>query len=80
MVDYRAIVADAIGFVLRNLPAFLFVAALVVAAARRGYETSLSGFSRGYCCSRLELQSYGASITHIFFTATASAHIGWQVS
>ena len=73
-------VADAIGFVLRNLPAFLFVAAIVVAAVRRGYESIAERFLSWILLLPIGVTGLWAAITHIFFPTTAAAHIGWQVS
>ena len=57
-----AMVAHIIGFVLQNLPALLFVVALLVAAARVATGLSPSGSYRGYCCSPLASQGCGPGL------------------
>ena len=73
-------IANTIGFVLRNLPAFLFVAALVVATLRRGHESIAERFLSWILLLPIGVTGLWAGITHLFFPATAAAHIGWQVS
>ena len=72
-------IAQLIGFLIRNLPAVLFVLALIIAWARR----------RGSAAERLlawilllpiGVTGLWAGIYHVFFPAIAAAHIGWQVS
>jgi hypothetical protein len=72
-------VGEAIGFFLRNLPAFLFAAALLIAVLR----------SEGDVAERLlawilllpiGLTGLWAGVSHVAFPAIAAAHIGWQVS
>jgi len=72
-------IAQLIGFLIRNLPAVLFVLALIIAWARR----------RGAAAERLlawilllpiGVTGLWAGIYHVFFPAIAAAHIGWQVS
>lgn len=73
-------VAEAIGFLLRNLPAVLLLIALIAATAR---------WRRGYAAERylswilflpIGVTGLWAGIAHVFFPATAATHIGWQVS
>lgn len=70
---------DAIRFVLTNLPAILFVAALIIPSISR------SGPPGRRYLGWLLLLSVGfdmiwAGFFHVFFPATAAAEIGWQVS
>lgn len=72
-------IAESIGFLLRNLPAVLFVIAFVVAARRR------QGLFAERLLSWILLLPIGvtglwAGLFHIFFPKIAAAHIGWQVS
>jgi len=72
--------AEYVGFLVRNLPALLFVAALGVAAAHPGH-----GSRAERCLSWILLLPVGvtglwAGIAHVFFPAMAAAHIGWEVS
>jgi disulfide bond formation protein DsbB len=70
---------EAIGFLLRNLPAVLFVAALVLAAVRRG-ETPAERFLSWILLLPIGVTGLWAGVTHIFFPAVAASHIGWQTS
>ena len=73
-------IGEAIGFFLRNLPAFLFVAALVFAALTRdrsGLAESMLGWM---LLLPIGVTGLWAGISHVFFPAMAAAHIGWQAS
>jgi hypothetical protein len=73
-------VGEAIGFFLRNLPAFLFGAALIFALLlhrRGGPAESLLAW---ILLLPIGVTGLWAGISHIFFPAIAAAHIGWQVS
>ncbi|WP_156898115.1 DUF6790 family protein [Methylocapsa acidiphila] len=72
-------ISEGVGFLLRNLPAVLFVIAFAIAAFRR----------RGPFAERLlawilllpiGLTGVWAGLLHIFFPTVAAAYIGWQVS
>jgi hypothetical protein len=72
--------AETIAFVLRNLPVFLFVAALALAAARR---TSGSGPERllGWILLLpIGVTGLWAAVFHLFFPEIAAADIGWEPS
>jgi len=73
-------VAEAIGLVVRNLPALLFIAALVVAAVRHGHGSVAERFLAWVLLLPVGVTGLWAGITHVFFPATAAIHIGWQVS
>ena len=75
----KAVIANAIGFVLSNFPAILFVAAFVLAAITRSptyFPTRLLGWlilSEG-------IAYIWAGFFHIAFPQMAAASIGWKVS
>jgi hypothetical protein len=73
-------VAEATGFFLRNLPAFLFVAALVFAALLRGRGDAAERLLAWTLLLPIGVTGLWAGISHVFFPAMAAAHIGWQVS
>ena len=72
--------AETIAFVLRNLPVFLFVAALALALVRR---TDASGPVRllGWILLLpIGVTGLWAAVFHLFFPQIAAADIGWEVS
>ena len=72
--------AEAIAFVLRNLPVFLFVAALALAAA---WRTGASGPDRllGWILLLpIGVTGLWAAVVHLFFPQIAAADIGWEPS
>jgi hypothetical protein len=73
-------IAAAIGFVLRNLPAILFVLALVIAGLRRHPQPAAERFLAWLLLLPIGITGLWAGISHVFFPAVAAAHIGWQVS
>ena len=73
-------VGEAISFFLRNLPAFLFVAALVFAASFRGNGGVAERLLAWILLLPIGVTGLWAGISHIFFPAMAVAHIRWQVS
>jgi disulfide bond formation protein DsbB len=73
-------VGEAIGFFLRNLPAFLFVAALLFAGLLRGRGWAAERFLAWILLLPIGVTGLWAGISHVFFPAVAAAHIGWQVS
>jgi len=73
-------IGEAIGFFLRNLPAFLFVAALVFAALLRGRGGAAERLLAWTLLLPIGVTGLWAGVSHIFFPAMAAAHIGWQVS
>jgi hypothetical protein len=73
-------IREAIGFFLRNLPGFLFVAALVLAALLRNRGGTAERFLAWILLLPIGVTGLWAGISHIFFPAVAAAHIGWQVS
>jgi hypothetical protein len=73
-------IGEAIGFFLRNLPAFLFVAALLLAASTRGRGGGAERLLAWTLLLPIGVTGLWAGISHVFFPAVAAAHIGWQVS
>ncbi|MGE3147989.1 MAG: DUF6790 family protein [Pseudorhodoplanes sp.] len=73
-------IGASIGFVLRNLPAFLFAAAIVAAALRKTPTNAAERYLSWILLLPIGVTGLWAGITHVFFPATAAAHIGWQVS
>jgi hypothetical protein len=69
-----------IGFLLRNLPAILLVAALAIATIRAGHVNVADRFLSWILLLPIGVTGLWAGISHIFFASTAAAHIGWQVS
>lgn len=73
-------IAETIGFLLRNLPAVLLVIALVVATLRRRRGAAAERYLSWILLLPIGVTGLWAGIAHVFFPATAAAHIGWQVS
>jgi disulfide bond formation protein DsbB len=73
-------IGEAIGFFLRNLPAFLFVAALVFATLLRGRGDPAERLLAWILLLPIGVTGLWAGISHVFFPAVAAAHIGWQTS
>jgi hypothetical protein len=76
----ESMMAETIAFVLRNLPVFLFVAALALALVRR---TDASGPERllGWILLLpIGVTGLWAAVFHLFFPQIAAADIGWEVS
>jgi hypothetical protein len=71
---------ETIGFLLRNLPAVLFVVALAVAMIRRGDETAPERFLSWILLLPIGVTGLWAGVTHVFFPTVAASHIGWQTS
>jgi hypothetical protein len=73
-------IAYAIGFVLHNLPALLFVVALVIAAAQRGQESTAERFLSWILLLPIGITGLWAGAFHVFLPGTAAALIGWEAS
>lgn len=73
-------IAETIGFLLRNLPAVLLVIALALAALRHGHGGAAERYLSWILLLPIGVTGLWAGIAHVFFPATAAAHIGWQVS
>jgi hypothetical protein len=66
--------------VLRNLPAILFVMALVLSASTNGHGTLVERLLAWVLLLPIGITGLWAGISHVFFPATAAAHIGRQLS
>jgi hypothetical protein len=75
-----AVIAESIGFVLRNLPAFLLVIALLVAGLHRGRWSTPERFLSWLLLLPVGVTALWAAVFHLFFPSVAAADIGWQVS
>ena len=73
-------VAHIIRFVLQNLPALLFVVALLVAAARGRHAPVAERFLSWILLLPIGITGLWAGAFHVFFPATAAKLIGWEVS
>jgi hypothetical protein len=68
-----------IKFLLHNLPALLFVVALLIAAARRG-PGYVERFLSWVLLLPIGVTGLWAGAFHVFFPTTSAALIGWEVS
>src|SRR5215210_6461656 len=73
-------IAYAIDFVLHNLPAMLFVVALVIAAARCRHGFAAECFLSWILLLPIGVTGLWAGVFHVFFPAMAATLIGWEVS
>jgi hypothetical protein len=74
------VIGETIAFVLRNLPAILFFAAVLIAALRRDRGAVAEQFLSWILLLPIGVTGLWAGVSHVFFASTAAAHIGWQVS
>jgi hypothetical protein len=74
------LIAQGIGLLLRNLPAILFVIALIAATARRHRGDAAERYLSWILLLPIGVTGLWAGVAHVFFPATAAAHIGWQTS
>ena len=72
--------ADLIPFVLRNLPLFLFVAALALAAASRSGAPIADRLLAWILLLPVGVTGLWAAAFHLFFPEIAAADIGWDPS
>jgi hypothetical protein len=72
--------ADLTPFVLRNLPLFLFVAALALAATIRTNVPAADRFLAWILLLPIGVTGLWAAVFHLFFPQIAAADIGWEVS
>jgi hypothetical protein len=73
-------IAEMIGFLIRNLPVFLLLAAMVLAVSTSGHYTIVESLLGWTLLLPIGITGLWAGIAHVFFPATAAAHIGWQTS
>jgi hypothetical protein len=76
----ESMMADLIAFVLRNLPVFLFVAALALAATVRTGAPAADRFLAWILLLPVGVTGLWAALFHLIFPGIAAADIGWQVS
>ena len=72
--------AEAIALVLRNLPLFLFVAALVLAWLSRSGAPIADRLLAWILFLPIGLTGLWAAVFHLFLPQIAAADIGWEVS
>ena len=72
--------AETIAFVLRNLPVFLFVAALALAAAWRTGAPVADRLLAWILLLPIGVTGLWAAVFHLFFPQIAAADIGWEPS
>ena len=73
-------IGETIGFLLRNLPVLLFVVAIALAIATGGRDRIVERLLAWTLLFPIGVTGLWAGAPHVFFPATAAAHIGWQVS
>jgi hypothetical protein len=72
--------AETIAFVLRNLPMFLFVAALVFAWLSRSSAPIADRLLAWVLLLPIGVSGIWAAVFHLFFPGIAAADIGWEPS
>jgi hypothetical protein len=72
--------AEAIAFVLRNLPVFLFVAALIFAWLSRSGAPIADRLLNWILLLPIGVSGIWAAVFHLFFPEVAAADIGWEPS
>ena len=72
--------AETIAFVLRNLPMFLFVAALVLAGLSRSSAPIADRLLAWILLLPIGVSGLWAALFHLFFPEIAAADIGWEPS
>ena len=72
--------AETIAFVLRNLPVFLFVAALVFAWLSRSGAPLADRLLAWILLLPICVTGLWAAVFHLFFPEVAAADIGWEPS
>jgi hypothetical protein len=74
------LIGETIAFLLRNLPAIMLVVALVLGASTRGHGSTAERLLAWTLLLPIGVTGLWAGVSHVFFRATAAAHIGWQTS
>jgi len=72
--------AETISFTLRNLPAFLMVAALVIAALRHDGRPAAERLLKWTLLLPVGVSGLWAALFHLFFPDVSAEDIGWQPS
>ena len=73
-------IGETIGFLLRNLPAVLLVAAFILAAVRPNGGKLAEHLLSWILLLPIGVTGLWAGVTHVFFPSVAASHIGWQTS
>lgn len=73
-------VAHVIRFLLQNLPALLFIVALLAAGAGRRHGPAAKRFLSWILLFPIGVTGLWAGAFHVFFPAAAARLIGWDVS
>ena len=73
-------IAEAIRFVLTNLPTLLFIAAIVIAFATRRPASLAERLLAWLLLLSVGVEMVWAGFFHVAFPQTAASMIGWQVS
>lgn len=73
-------ISESIEFVLKNLPAIMFLLALVIATLDKAEPNLPLRYLNWLLLLSIGVVSIWAGIFHIFFPGLASAQIGWQPS
>ncbi|MFC3691089.1 DUF6790 family protein [Chenggangzhangella methanolivorans] len=73
-------IADAIRLALSNVPLLMFVAAIVLALARRGPGSTAERLLAWLLLLAVGIDSLWAGVFHVFFPEVARAAIGWGAS
>jgi uncharacterized protein DUF6790 len=78
--DEERMIAEVIGVLIRNLPAVLFVVALVIATLLRHRGPAADRFLSWILLLPIGVTGLWYGFFHIVFPERAAAYIGWQVS
>lgn len=73
-------IAETIKLILSNVPAIMFVSALVVAFLTRGFSSVPERYLAWLLLLSVGVDGIWVGIFHIFFPSIASAQIGWSPS
>jgi hypothetical protein len=72
-------ISQVIAYLIRNLPAVLFVAAVIVASSYR-HRSVADRLLDWVLLLPVGVAGLWAGVYHVFFPTVAAAHIGWEVS
>lgn len=73
-------IAQTIAFILRNLPAILFIVAIVMAFIRRDGQNAAERFLSWILLLPIGATGLWAGVSHVFFPTMSAKFIGWQAS
>lgn len=73
-------IAETIKFILSNVPAIMFVLAIIFASVTRGFGNAPQRYLAWLLLLAVGVAGIWAAIFHIFFPSVASAQIGWASS